>query len=575
MKNETNLSALELENKQLLHSLQLPDSVLNVASRHAYKHFDLGFARELVGPDQPWGGGDVFDPKNRIVVDVFLATDESRKLYYASENDLLRRVKETATDQDHEGPFGIRESVFPVRLRGNVIHLIRTGKYRTSPFSEKDLSELAFVCNVPMKNVREAVAYLPIYTPEQLDDLKSVHGRLRDTIKLALREHVRLMELSGQQMQQERLSALGSLAEGMAHHFSNLLSIILGYSSMLLDRATVRQENVEAIRKISEAAQRGRRFTEEILGISESFDNEEPAVASLHERINGTLTLMQTRLKSGIKVATDLSAANDKVVALPGIIHHIAFNAITNAIESMPYGGALTIRTGNVESKDDEGARTELRLTVIDTGIAPGRRTPSAPAGDTAADNAVAPRMASLLGLVASLDGNATTRVEEDGSSILEITLPAASAEEQASPGKTIRRRLAPSHIWVADDEPVVREMCRRVLTEDAHEVREIASGEEFMAEYAAATEPPELLIYDFGMPDVTGLEICAWLRDHGHRTPVILISGYSADHPEIRKALKLRKTFLLQKPFSFRDMSDLVTIALGETLIEEAPAAK
>lgn len=575
MKNETNLSSLELENKQLLHSLQLPDSILNVGSRHAYKHFDLGFARELVGPEQPWGASDVFDPKNRIVVDVFLATDESKKLYYASENDLLRRIKETAADQDHEGPFGIRESVFPVRLRGNVIHFIRTGKYRTAPFSEKDLSEFAFVCNVPMKTLREAVAFLPIYTPEQVDDLKRVHGRLRDSMKLALREHVRLMELTGQQMQQERLSALGSLSEGMAHHFSNLLSIILGYSSMLLDRATVREENVEAIRKISEAAQRGRRFTEEILGISESLDNEEPAVASLHERINGTLTLMQTRLKSGIKVVTALDAANDKVVALPGIIHHIAFNAITSAIESMPYGGSLTIRTGNVTVQNESGARTDLRLTVTDTGISPGRRAQPASATDTDADNAVAPRMASLLGLVASLDGTASTRIEDDGTSVLEITLPAATAEEQASPKKNIRRRLAPSHIWVADDEPVIREMCRRVLTEDAHEVREIASGEEFRAEFKAATEPPELLIYDFGMPDITGAEICNWLRENGHRTPVILISGYSADHPEIKKALKLRKTFLLQKPFSFRDMSDLVTIALGETLIEEAPATK
>ncbi|MGA1193755.1 MAG: response regulator [Kiritimatiellia bacterium] len=575
MKNESDLSALELENKQLLHGMLLPDSVLNVSSKHAYKHFDLGFARELVGPDQPWGANDVFNPKNRIVVDVFLATSESKKLYFASENDLLRRVRETAADQDHEGPFGIRESIFPVRLRGNVIHLVRTGKYRTAPFSEKDLSELAFVCNVPMKAVREAVAVLPIYTPEQVDDLKQVHGRLRDSIKLALREHVRLMELTGQQMQQERLSALGSLSEGMAHHFSNLLSIILGYSSMLLDRATVRQENIEAIRKISDAAQRGRRFTEEILGISESLDNEEPAVASLHERINGTLTLMQTRLRAGIKVETALEATNDKIVALPGIIHHIAFNAITNAIESMPYGGSLSIRTENVEVSGESGSRSDLRLIVTDTGMTPGRRSVPATASDTDADNAVAPRMASLLGLVASLDGNASTRVNDDGTSVLEITLPAATAEEQASPKKNIRRRLAPSHIWVADDDSVVREMCKRVLTEDAHEVREIASGEEFKEAFEGASEPPELLIYDFGMPDVTGSEICNWLRENGHRTPVILISGYSADHPEIKKSLKLRKTFLLQKPFSFRDMSDLVTIALGETLIEEAPAAK
>ena len=47
---------------------------------------------------------------------------------------------------------------------------------------------------------------------------------------------------------------------------------------------------------------------------------------------------------------------------------------------------------------------------------------------------------------------------------------------------------------------------------------------------------------------DITGSEICTWLRDKGHRIPILLISGLSEEHPEIKKALKLRKTFLLQK---------------------------
>lgn len=573
MKNNSILKQLEVEHKQLVHAMRLPDSILNVESRHAYKHFDLGFARELIGADQPWGSEDAFDPKNRIVVDVFLASDEGKQLYLASENDLLRKVKEAAADQEHKGPFDIRESIFPVRVRGQVIHLIRTGKYRTAPFNEKDLKELAFICNAPMKAVREAVAQLPIYTPEQVDDLKRVHARLRDSIKLALREHIRTMELTALQLQQERLSSLGSLAEGMAHHFSNLLSIILGYSSLLFDRPEVRKGNEESILKITEAAQRGRRFTEEILALSESFADEEPAASSLHERLNGALTLMQSRIKAGIKLTTHFDAANDKVIAPPGIIHHIAFNAIANAIDSMPNGGRLEIRTENLNLKGDAGEHTHLRVTVIDSGSG-SHRALIPGAADTGADGSVAPKVSSLLGLVASLDGTATTRTEKDLSTVLEITLPAATADEMAAPPKRIRRRLAPSRIWVADDDPVVREMCRRVLTEEAHEVMEVASGQEFTERFMAGKETPELLIYDFGMPDITGLEVCRWLRDNNHRTPVILISGFSSDHPEIKKALKMRKTFLLQKPFSFRDMSDLVTIALGETLIEEAPVS-
>ncbi|HMO05921.1 MAG TPA: response regulator [Kiritimatiellia bacterium] len=572
MNTKSVLRELEREHKQLVHAMRLPDSVLTLESRSEYKHFDLSFARELIGMDQPWGSEDVFDPKNRIMTEVFMGSDEAKQLYYASENDLLRKVKETAADQEHKGPYDIFESVFPVRVRGNVIHLLRTGKYRIAPFTEKDLKDLAFFCNVPLKQVREAVAVLPIYTPEQVDDMRRTYGRLRDSIKLAFREHIRLMEMTAMQLQNERLSALGSLAEGMAHHFNNLLSIILGYSSMVLDRAEVRGETSEAIRKVTEAAQRGRRFTEEILSLSESFTDEEPTVISLHERVQGALTLMQARLKAGIQLTSQFAAENDRVVAPQGIIHHIAFNAIANAIDSMPNGGRLLIKSENITTEERGARRDFVRLTVTDSGLFPLRKGKSQTAEDTSAEERLAPKLASLLGQVASLDGTVTVKSEKDQSTTLEITLPAATAADESAPQKRIRRRLAPSRIWVADDDAVMREMCQRVLTEEQHEVEEVTTGHEFMSRFENEEERPELLIYDFSMPDVTGLEVCRWLREKGHRLPVILVSGFTPDHPEIKKTLKLRKTFLLQKPFSFRDMSDLVTIALGETLIEEAP---
>jgi CheY-like chemotaxis protein len=572
MKTDHVLRDLEREHKQLVHSMRLPDSVLKLESRSEYKHFDLTFARELIGMDQPWGSEDVFDPKNRIMTDVFMGSEESKQLYYASENDLLRKIKETATDQEHKGPFDIYESVFPVRVRGNVIHLLRTGKYRIAPFNEKDLKDLAFFCNVPLKTVREAVAVLPIYTPEQVDDMKRTHSRLRDAIKLAFREHIRLMEMTAMQLQNERLSALGSLAEGMAHHFNNLLSIILGYSSMVLDRAEIKNETSEAIRKVTDAAQRGRRFTEEILALSESFTDEEPTVISVHERVQGALTLMQSRIKAGIQLTSQLAAENDRVVAPQGIIHHIAFNAIANAIDSMPSGGRLIIKSENLDIEEHGARRAYFRLTVSDSGLFPLKKGKAQSPDDTSAEERLAPKLASLLGQVASLDGTVTVKSDKEQSTTLEITLPAATAADESAPQKRIRRRLAPSRIWVADDDAVMREMCQRVLTEEQHAVEEVTSGLEFMSRFENEEERPELLIYDFSMPDVTGLEACRWLRDKGHRIPIILVSGFSPDHPEIKKALKMRKTFLLQKPFSFRDMSDLVTIALGETLIEEMP---
>ena len=125
----------------------------------------------------------------------------------------------------------------------------------------------------------------------------------------------------------------------------------------------------------------------------------------------------------------------------------------------------------------------------------------------------------------------------------------------------------------VATPVSLVHEMTevhRRVLAEDGHTVEQVGTGEELLKKLAVAPHKPDLIVYDFSMPDLDGFEICTRLRKDAVRTPVLLLSGFKVDQPEVRETLKLRKTFFLQKPFSFRDMSDMVTVALGETLIEE-----
>jgi FixJ family two-component response regulator len=70
-------------------------------------------------------------------------------------------------------------------------------------------------------------------------------------------------------------------------------------------------------------------------------------------------------------------------------------------------------------------------------------------------------------------------------------------------------------------------------------------------------------------MPEYNGLEIVSWLREKGCKAPVILVSGFSHTQPDIHKALKIRKTFFLQKPFPVPELADIVSVALGETLLD------
>jgi CheY-like chemotaxis protein len=557
--------ALERRHKELLFARRLPDAVLAPGAPAFLRLLDLSFARELLSGDGPWGGEDAFDERSRLIQDVLSVSPEARQLVLAAEVDLLTRVGEAGADFCHRGAFDLLEWVFPLRLRGHVVHLVRSGKFREQPFLDAELKEMAHLSGVPLARVQEAARALPILPPAIPAPLRA----LRDARQAALTEHLRAREAGLQQMSSERLVALGTMAEGAAQHLNNLLSIVLGYTSLLADKPGLAGEPADLLRKASEAAQRGRRFTEELLALAGGSE-EDASVLSLHERLQGVLSLLQSRLVGRIKLDAQLNAAHDRVLAPPGVFHQILFNLLTNALDGMPAGGVLTVGTRNARSASGP---EEVVLEISDTGgqgpSGPSRK--SGKAGQTLSSlGEVPPRLTSTFGLVASLEGDIEVVPDDGFTTRVVIKLPVTEKASAGQPARKMRRRLAPSSIWVADDDEVMREMCRRVLAEDGHRVEQAASGGELLKRLATAPEKPDLIVYDFSMPDLDGFEICTRLRKEGVRTPVLLVSGFKVDQPEVQATLKLRKTFFLQKPFSFREMADMVTVAMGETLIEE-----
>ena len=271
-----------------------------------------------------------------------------------------------------------------------------------------------------------------------------------------------------------------------------------------------------------------------------------------------------------IKVDAHLDAARDHVLAPPGVLHQLVFNVLTNALDGMPSGGVLTVHTAN---RADAGGAEQVVFEVSDTGgrgPVPTARKGTAAAQTLSSLGEVPPRLTSTYGLVGRLEGDIEVVPDDGLTTRVVIRLPVTGREAAGGPERKVRRRLAPSAIWVADDDEVMRDLCRRVLAEDGHSVEQAESGEQLMKKLASGAEKPDLIVYDFSMPDLDGFEFCTRLRKEGVRTPVLLLSGFRPDQPDVQETLKLRKTFFLQKPFSFRDMSDMVTVALGETLIEE-----
>lgn len=567
MKKDATIQELAEERSRILRSMILFHLAAEVEATDVLRRIDPEYATSLFGgADLPWGDEGLYPDTARFLAEIRRA-EAVQRMCLLSDIEVLRKVKDTKADQVHRGPFGLREALFPVVLQGRVVHVVWSGKVRDEAFSAAEIADLSKTAGLSQAKAEELARSVPVVGRKPFDRVLVVCSRFRDALQQALSEHVRAADLAQQLVQSERAHSVGVLSGGVAHHFNNLLSVILGYSSFVANREKLSKEAADALHKITDAAQRGRRLTEEILAFLGS-EAEEDAPCRVHDTVRSVLSLLESKTGTKVKVDSKLNAARDVVLATPSSIRQIIFNLLTNAIDSMPAGGTIEIRTRNTQMATEGGQQEYFQLEVIDSGGLSDAARRGAAGGD--AGGRIGMKLSSVYGMVGRLDGTVLISAEAGAATRVQVLLPVLVEGAAVREEKKIRKRLAPSLIWVVDDDAIFREMCRQVLTDEGHTVMEASGGREFQEMWRKGGEKPDLIIMDFSMPEYNGLQLCEWLRNEGARVPVVLVSGFASNQPDIRKALRLRKTYFLQKPFSFREMADTVTVALGETLIGE-----
>jgi len=576
VKKETGLQQLEATRDKLLKSLNLFDLAAAADAPAYLKSLNMAFVGTLLsGADMPFGMDGLNPEASQICRECVKQSGKMARSCLQSDIELLQIINKTGEDQIHEAPFDMIEGAFPVRLQGHIVHCLWSGKLRTKAFSDAEIGQMIEATGLSKKELEQLVLEIPVLTRKQVEQTMTICRRLRTGIEQALNGHVRANELTRQLMQSERTQSLGTLSGGVAHHFNNLLSIILGYSSMVLNRGKLATEAEEALHKISEAAQRGRRLTEEVLAFLGS-DMEEEALCRIHEMLSNSLSLLESQVSGGVKVESQLNAKHDAVMAPPGSIRQIVFNLLTNAVDTLSAGGVLTVKTSNVNMKNEEGKEQEFFcLEVSDNSmvVKPGR-TPTASdvlPHETAELSRHGLKLSSLYGMVGQLDGVVMMSTEPGTISRVQVFLPVAVDKKLAKEDEMrARSHLAPSHIWVVDDDPIFCAMCRQLLLDEGHSVEQMTSGRDLHERWLSQAKKPDLIVLDFSMPEFNGLQLCEWLKNKGSQVPVILVSGFAPSQPDIRKALKMKKTAFLQKPFTSRELTDTITMVLGETLIGE-----
>lgn len=375
------------------------------------------------------------------------------------------------------------------------------------------------------------------FTQQDTDFLNSFCDYLSIAVRNAsLFQQVRqayeeLRSIQERMLEQERLRALGQIASGIAHDINNALVPIQGFAEILLEHndPTVRNA-AEVIFKsasdITATVQRMREFYR----VRSSEDVLEPV------DLNAICkdALMMTRPKwfnmpreRGIVIEPQLELSDDlpPLSGMPSEIRQAIVNLIINAVDAMPEGGTLTIRT----YRKDKGGRAWVVVEVSDTGIGMDeetKRRATEPFFTTKGERGSGLGLAAVYGTVQQHEGFMEIDSEPGQGTTVRLWFPSNVVQTVELPvGEVPSLKLL-----VIDDEPSVRETLALMLRKDGHVVATAADGEEGIELFQAAQlqgNPFNAVITDLGMPKLDGFSVARKIRALAPEIPVILLSGW------------------------------------------------
>jgi signal transduction histidine kinase/ActR/RegA family two-component response regulator/HAMP domain-containing protein len=367
--------------------------------------------------------------------------------------------------------------------------------------------------------------------------------RLHEDLRRAYED---LRETQRAVMQQERLRALGQMASGVAHDINNALSPVVGYTELLLAREANLSER--ARRYLTSIKTAGTDIANIITRMREFYRKREDAdilaPVELNRAVDQVIELTRPRWRdipqeSGvvIQMKTDLHSPLPPIMGVESELRQALTNLVLNAVDAMPEGGTMTIRTNvgvQAPEGDGEGAPTHVILEVIDTGIGMDeetRRRCLEPFYSTKGERGTGLGLAMVFGIMQRHEGEIDIESELGKGTTMRLTFPirkpakagGVGGPEAVAPLPTLR-------ILCIDDDPVLRDLLKEMLGSEGHTVEMADGGQEGLHAFRAARqrgEPFDVVITDVGMPYVDGREVASTVKQESPTTPVIILSGW------------------------------------------------
>jgi signal transduction histidine kinase len=424
---------------------------------------------------------------------------------------------------------------------------------------------------------------------ETNQELQALTLELEDRVKLRTREleqsNEALRQAQHALIQQERLRALGQMASGIAHDINNAISPIALYTEALLERETTLSDRARGYlttiqRAIDDVAQTVGRMREFYRPREQDLQLADVELNPLIQQVVDLTRARWSDLAQQRGVMIELkSTLAPELAAIRGAENEIRdalTNLIFNAVDALPQGGLIEIRTRATKARGPHGEEHRVHLEVADTGVGMDeetRRRCLEPFFTTKGDRGTGLGLAMVYGMakrhsagldIDSLPGKGTT---------IRLTFRTGTTQTAAT-GRHVQPLFATRSLRVLliDDDPSLIESLRSALQDEGHKVTTAGGGQAGIDAFRDAQKSGKLfdiVITDLGMPYVDGRQVVASIRTLSPGTPIILLTGWG-QHVANESEKPPQVDRLLGKPPRIRELRAALSELTGRRATDQ-----
>jgi len=371
------------------------------------------------------------------------------------------------------------------------------------------------------------------------DRLKHLVPAVRRAL-LEVKEHLLNRNLQQRLLEASRLQAVSTLSTGISHDFNNILTIILGHSSLLKIEHEKTERIFEISDTISSAARRAADIIQQLMAFAQKSEGN-AVVTDINRRIREIINQLRGNLPDPITIQFEPAKELPHILMDRSHLETILINLVANALDSMPEGGTIRISTSLVPaaqvahslSKNDVDDFICLKVTDTGKGMDTITRQHIFEPFYTTKERGRATGMGlpAVYGLMQALHGWIEVSSEPGQGTIMTLFFPVVRDPVMKAATKSQLLRLprtGRATILVIEDETDVSLFLEAILTSGGYKVLVASDAHEALALFKSHQDEIQVVLSDIGLPKVDGITICKELKKLKPWLKIIISSGYS-----------------------------------------------